>query len=222
MTPEKKIKGKFITLEGLEGAGKSTQANLLYNSLLKKSYPVVKTREPGGTDLGDTIRSILADKVFSNMAPLTEALLFSAARYEHIDKLILPALQEGKIIICDRFADATVAYQCFGRGLDLELIDQVNFIATRGIKPDLTFFLDIEPEKGFLRVTERIKSLKQELDRIEKEENEFFLKVRKGYLYLAKKEPERFKVVKAEGGIEEIYKKIEEIALHYIKKWGME
>ncbi|MCL5773577.1 MAG: dTMP kinase, partial [Firmicutes bacterium] len=127
MPPE--IKGKFITFEGLEGAGKSTQAERLYHSLFNKGYPVVKTREPGGTDLGDAIRSVLADKIFSSMAPMTEALLFSAARYEHIDKLILPELQEGKIIICDRFADATVAYQCFGRGLDLELINQVNFIA---------------------------------------------------------------------------------------------
>lgn len=219
MTPE--IKGKFITFEGLEGAGKSTQAERLYSSLLKAGYPVVKTREPGGTDLGDAIRSILADRVFSSMAPMTEALLFSAARYEHIDKLILPAVQEGKIIICDRFADATVAYQCFGRGLDLELINQVNLIATKGIKPDLTFFLDIEPEKGFLRVTKRIESLNMELDRIENEKSEFFLKVRQGYLYLAKKEPERFKVIKAEGEVEEIYRKIEETALYYIKKWGL-
>lgn len=204
------MNGFFITFEGLEGAGKSTQAKLLYRTLSEKGYPCHLTSEPGGTDLGNAIRDILTDNRYKGMAPLAELYLFSAARAQHVERIIRPSLEEGKIIICDRFSDASLAYQGFGRGLPENLIRETTSRASWNVKPDLTFYMDIEPEKGLSRVSKRIQELEITADRIEREQIDFFRRVREGYLYIAREEPIRVKVLDANLDIEVLSKKIYE------------
>jgi len=177
--------GFFITVEGIEGSGKSTLAKGLYNKLKEKGFPVLLTWEPGGTGVGEKIREVL---LFSeNLSPWTELLLFLASRKEHVEKKILPALREGKIVICDRFDDSTIAYQGFGRGLPLRMLKRINKMVTEKLKPNLTFLLDIEPSEGLNRVGRR--------DRIERENIEFHTKVREGYLKIAKRAKKRVVVI---------------------------
>ncbi|SJZ75992.1 dTMP kinase [Selenihalanaerobacter shriftii] len=201
------MEGLFITLEGPEGAGKSTQIELLNSYLTKKGYQVVQTREPGGTTVGDRIREILLDNNLNNLEPKTELLLYCASRAQHILEVIKPALLEGKIVLCDRFSDATLAYQGYGRKIDIELIQQINRLSTAGLKPDLTFILDIDSEEGL----HRAKGLDKdgfELgigDRIENEKLEFHKRVRSGYLDLAKME-DRFEVIDANHSVDDIFK----------------
>jgi len=178
----------LITIEGIEGSGKSTLAKGLYNKLREKGFPALLTWEPGGTEVGEKIREIL---LFSeNLSPWTELLLFLASRKEHVEKKILPALREGKIVICDRFFDSTIAYQGFGRDLPLRILKRINKIVTDNLKPNLTFLLDISPEKGLKRIKKR--------DRIEKEDFEFHKKVREGYLKIAKRAKKRIFVIDGE------------------------
>ncbi len=177
--------GFFITVEGIEGSGKSTLAKGLYNKLKEKGFPVLLTWEPGGTGVGEKIREIL---LFSeNLSPWTELFLFLASRKEHVEKKILPALREGKIVICDRFDDSTIAYQGFGRELPLRILKRMNKIVTQELKPNLTFLLDIEPAEGLKRTDRR--------DRIEKENIDFHSKVREGYLKIAKRAKKRVIVI---------------------------
>jgi dTMP kinase len=193
------MKGKFISFEGIEGTGKSTQAKLLQQGLLGLGYEVILTEEPGGTLISLRIREILLSVDHTNMKPLTELLLYNAARAQHIEEVILPALNRGAVVITDRFTDSTFAYQGYGRGIDLELLESIDKIATNGLRPDMTMLLDLDVETGLKR-NRRI----NKTDRLELEDVEFHKRVRKGYHELAAKEPERIKVLDASVGIEEL------------------
>ncbi|MDD5155587.1 MAG: dTMP kinase [Candidatus Omnitrophica bacterium] len=183
------MKGKFITFEGSEGSGKSTQSRLLYQYLKDKGYKVIYLREPGGTKISEKIRDILLDAKNTSMQPVCETLLYMAARSQLVDKVIRPALLGGKLVICDRFLDSTLAYQGYGLGIDIKTIKCIGDFATAGIKPDLTIFLDL-PVRDGLKYRHGIK------DRIEKRSLNYHTRVRNGYLELAARQPRRIKIVK--------------------------
>ncbi len=193
------MKGGFISFEGIEGTGKSTQAKLLQQGLIGLGYEVILTEEPGGTIISLRVREILLSVDHTNMKPLTELLLYNAARAQHIEEVILPALNRGAVVITDRFTDSTFAYQGYGRGLDLRLLESIDGIATNGLRPDITILLDLDVETGLKR-NRRI----NKTDRLELEDVEFHKRVRKGYHELAAKEPERIKTLDASGGIKEL------------------
>jgi dTMP kinase len=184
------MKGKFITFEGSEGCGKSTQSRLLYEYLKRKGKRVVYLREPGGTKISERIRKILLDPK-NHINPLCETLLYMAARASIVNQVIKPALLKGKIVVCDRFLDSTLAYQGFGLGVDINFIKYAGNFVTGGIKPDLTIFLDLPIKKG-------LKYRQSAKDRIEKRSLKYHLRVRKGYLALARQEPGRIKIIKVE------------------------
>lgn len=188
----------LITFEGIEGSGKSTQAGLLVEYLRGKGLNVILTREPGGVEVSERIRSILIETGL-NISPKAELFLFLASRAQHTDELIRPSLQKGYIVVCDRYIDASVAYQGYGRGLDVGMIKRLNDLATDGLRPDLTVLLDLPPEEGLKRVR-----ASKKVDRIEGEDLEFHRRVREGYLEIARSEPDRFLVIEATGGISEI------------------
>lgn len=185
-------------MEGGEGSGKTTHSLLLKEYLENKGYEVLLTREPGGTALAESIRNILLSPD-SNLAPLSELLLFEASRVQHIEEIVLPALHCGKLVICDRFTDATVAYQGYGRNLDLALIRKLNKAASLGLEPLLTLYMDINPGLGLSKAKKLDKeSYGKNGDRIERESATFHRNVRKGYLAQAKKYPARIKVIKTQ------------------------
>ncbi len=185
----KTMKGKFITFEGSEGCGKSTQSKLLYLYLKKKGYRALYLREPGGVAISEKIRKILLDPRNKNMSPLCETLLYMASRAQVIEEVILPAIKKGRIVICDRFLDSTLVYQGYGLGIDIESILRIGDFATAGLKPDLTILLDLAVKKGL-----EYRSGKK--DRIEQRSFRYHFKVRKGYLTLAAEEPKRIRVIK--------------------------
>jgi dTMP kinase len=196
----------FITFEGIEGCGKTTQVKRLSKRLFDNKIQFVVTLEPGGTELGEKIRKILLDSKNNTIYPLTELILYEADRAQHVEEIIKPALEMGKWVICDRFFDATVAYQGSARGQDMELIRILNEKAAQGIKPDITFLLDCPVEIGLYRARKRSRALSQEgQDRFEREKMEFHRVVRKGYLEIARTEDRRFKIIDAtmsENGME--------------------
>ncbi len=196
-------KGLFITFEGADGCGKTTQMNLLAEYLKKENIPFILTREPGGKGLGEKVREILLNYE-GPVSDRCESFLFLADRAQNIDIIVNPAVEKGKIVLCDRHIDSTVAYQGYGRGLDIERINMLNDIATNGKKPDLTFVFDIDVETSMKRVG-------TEKDRLESAGIEFHNRVRNGYLELAKQEPKRIKVLDATKSIEEIHKQVIEI-----------
>jgi len=187
----------FITFEGGEGCGKSVQARALYRRLVKLAIPALLTHEPGGTAIGKRISQCLK-WAHSDISPLSELLLFTASRAQLIDEVIRPNLEKGTIVICDRYTDSTIAYQSYGRGLDLETVKTINNAATRGLKPNLTILLNISAEEGLARK----KGRKQ--DRFEQENIAFHRRVRGGYLKLAAAEPERWLIINATQSKEEI------------------
>ena len=187
----------FITFEGGEGCGKSVQARALYRRLLRSSIPALLTHEPGGTPPGKRIGRLLK-WAHSEMSPLTELLLFNASRAQLITEVIQPNLREGKVVICDRYADSTIAYQSYGRGLDIKIVTAINNAATQGLKPDLTILLDMSVEDGLARKSSR----KQ--DRFEQEDIAFHQRVRNGYLKLAASDPQRWLIIDATQPEEEI------------------
>jgi dTMP kinase len=194
----KKNKGIFITVEGGEGSGKTTQSRLLREYIKKLGREVLLTREPGGTVFAEAIRKILLSPEF-NPVPISELFLYEAARVQHMEEFVIPALKAGKVVICDRFTDATVAYQGYGRNLDLKLINQLNKAATFGVLPKLTIYLDIDAKKGLNKSKNLDKeSYGSDGDRIERESVLFHNNVRKGYLSQAKKYPKRIKVIKTQ------------------------
>ena len=205
------MEGIFITFEGIEGAGKSTQSRMLKRALSEKGFPCVLTSEPGGTPLGDAVRNLVIDTKYKDMTPLAELFLFSSARAQHVEKIIRPSLEEGKIVICDRFFDASVAYQGFGRKLPLTLVHETNSRSSWNVRPDFTFFLDIDPARGLTRISKRIQELEIPADRIEKETLEFFHRVREGYFYLVNEEPVRFNVLDASMEVDDVHKIILDI-----------
>ena len=192
-----KHNGFFITLEGVEGAGKTTQINRLAEALGEN---VIVTREPGGTQISEQIREIFLTA--TEISAQTELMLIAASRAQHVSELILPALHDGKTVICDRFSDATIAYQGYRKGIALERIEQVNSIATQGLKPDVTFLLDLPPHIGL----NRKKNSDEPLTRLELETLTSHEKVRNGYLALAKSDPERVRIINAQLDIDEISK----------------
>ena len=194
-------KSFFITLDGIEGVGKTTQIKLLENYLKSKNKEYISTREPGGFALAESIRALLLSK---DMCSITELLLYEAARSEHINRVVKPALDDGKTVICDRFIDSTLAYQGYGRGINLSVIDELNKIASHGIEPDLTIILDLTVEQAFARMQKR----NQEPDRIEKSGKEFFVKAREGFLNIAKTQSNRVKIVNADQPEELIHAEI--------------
>jgi len=196
----------FITLEGIEGAGKTTQLPRLVDFLEQHGHACVVTREPGGTGMGQKIRSLLLDPDNSDMSPETELFLYAADRAQHVRRLIEPALADGKTVVCDRFADATEVYQGWARGLDMELVRVLNRVATGGRKPDITLLFDLPPEAGLKRAWQRIaQNGKEAADcRFENEKMVFHERVRQGYLDLARREPERFVVIDALGTAAEV------------------
>lgn len=192
--------GFFITFEGIEGCGKSTQLKLLARNLTTHGHEVTVTREPGGCPISDQVRGILLDANNSAMTPMAELLLYAAARAQHVAEIVVPALKEDRIVICDRFTDATVAYQGYGRQLNLTVINQLNQLATAGLRPDLTILLDCPVEVGLSRALARINSSQgAREERFELESMQFHQKVRDGYLQLADKEADRFIVISDEG-----------------------
>ncbi|MFH0847390.1 MAG: dTMP kinase [Chloroflexota bacterium] len=190
----------FITFEGGEGSGKSTQAEVLYQRLLKLGIPAVLTHEPGGTPLGERVTDILKWAKDTQISALTELLLFNASRAELVAEVIRPSLEVGKVVISDRYTDSTLAYQGYGRGLPLDTIRQVNAVATGGLIPDLTIVLDVSVEAGFAR------KKRERSDRFQDEVTAFHERVRAGFLELAKSEPKRFLVVDATKSKSEIEK----------------
>jgi len=185
-------KGMFITFEGGEGSGKSTHSKLLCDFLRRKGLKVLHTREPGGTSISEKIRKVLLDTRNKEMDVISEMLLYMAARAEIIKQKISPALKKGNIVICDRFIDATLAYQGYAGGIDISIIKNIGRLVTKSISPDVTFFLDIDVKKG-------LKRSGRNKDRIERKSILYHKKVRKGYLSIAKKEPKRVKVISSIG-----------------------
>ncbi|MCX7923788.1 MAG: dTMP kinase [Clostridia bacterium] len=191
--------GIFITVEGTDGAGKTTQIALMKDYLESKGYEVVLTREPGGTSISEKIRSLILDPENTEMGILTEALLYAAARAQLVSQVIRPAIEQGRIVICDRFVDSSYVYQGYGRGIDLKIVADINRAALNGVTPDITFFFDISPETALAR---RINATGA--DRIEKEKMDFHMKVYHGYKKLALLYPERIKTIDSRRSIEEI------------------
>ena len=187
--------GFFVTFEGIEGCGKTTQIRHLTAHLEGKRQPFLLTREPGGTAISDRIRQILLSSENSLMEPATEFFLYAAARAQHIAEVVLPALRNGKTVLCDRFADATLAYQGFGRGLNLAWLEEIHNRFLQGLKPDLTFLLDLPVEEGLRRAWKRMENQAVKEDRFEKEDLAFHQRVREGYLFLARREPNRIVVL---------------------------
>jgi dTMP kinase len=186
------IKGKLITFEGIDGSGKSTQIKKLESRLKRFKINYVTYREPGGTSLSEKIRQILLDKENMELSSISEGLLFAAARAQLVKEKIRPDLHSGKVVICDRFIDSTIAYQGYGRGLDVQKLVSINEIATEGLIPDITFLLDIKPENAFKRIDST------EIDRMESVGIKFFKKIRKGYFQIIKDNPERFFLINAD------------------------
>ncbi|MFC1920665.1 dTMP kinase [Chloroflexota bacterium] len=183
--------GLFITFEGGEGSGKTFQAKALYRKLLETGVQVLLTHEPGGTEAGEKISHLLKQSKEIEMSPLTELLLFNASRAQLIEEVLQPSLKAGEVVICDRYTDSAIAYQSFGRGLDIELVRSINNTATQGVMPNLTILLDMPPEEGFIRIKRR------EKDRFEQEDMAFHKRIRDGFLSLAADEPGRWLVVDA-------------------------
>jgi len=201
--------GFFITLEGIEGSGKSSQARALQQFLQQSGYQTFLTREPGDTEIGRIIRELLLNPDYTEMKPRTEILLYAADRAQHVSELVRPALADGKVVISDRYYDSNLAYQGYGRGLDLETVKKINFWAVEELHPDLTILLDLPVQQGLKRA--RNLALDNLGDRLEREEINFHQRVRQGYLKLAETWPERIKVVDAALSRAEVERNLREI-----------
>lgn len=202
----------FITLEGPEGSGKTSQIPALSEYLQRQGYDVITTREPGGTPISDQIRGVLINMKNTDLTPRTEILLFLAARAQLVDQLIKPALLEGKVVLCDRYGDSTLAYQGYGHQTDLELLKHLLAFATGGLKPDLTIFLDIDVERGLMR-----KKKVDEWNRLDAYEVAFHQRVRQGYHQLIAEEPERWVVVDASQPKEVVQQNLRQVILERLE-----
>jgi dTMP kinase len=202
----------FITFEGVEGSGKTTQIRRLKEYLTQKGIPCKVTREPGGCPIGERIRKILLNPDHREMAPLGELFLYEASRTQHVREVIEPLLKRGTVVLCDRFTDASVAYQGYGRKVDLNLVGRLNRLSSGGVRPDVTFLLDCPIDLGLKRAIRRNRALNQEKeDRFEREKVEFHRRVREGYLSIAKKEPQRVRVIDTRQTEERVFEKIRKI-----------
>jgi dTMP kinase len=209
--------GAFITFEGIDGCGKSTQLRLLAGELRVRGMHVVTTREPGGTPLGQKLRAALLD-VQEQVDPLAELLVFAADRAQHVRKHLLPALKENEVVLSDRYADATVAYQGAGRGFDSKLIQEIVELATDGLKPDLTLLFDLSVDESAVRTRRRVAS--KRTDRLDSEDREFHIRVRDAYVEIAKAEPDRFRVIDARGSVDETHRLVMDIVIPFLSERG--
>lgn len=205
--------GRFITFEGVEGSGKTTQIRLAGEFLRERGLAVVMTQEPGGTPLGDRIRELLLNRGGFDISGETEVFLFAAARAQHTGTVIRPALEAGKIVLCDRYSDATIAYQAYGRGLPLEPVREICRIASGGLAPQLTLLFDLPVEEGLERAFRRIAGREDSLreDRFEREHLDFHRRIREGYLAIARQEPDRVQVLDASKGIEPTRREVQSV-----------
>lgn len=192
----------FITFEGGEGSGKTTAIKRIIAELESRGYEVILTREPGGTPIGEQIRNVILDKANTAMDPRTEALLYAASRRQHLAEKILPAIKEGKVVLCDRYLDSSLAYQGGARNLGIEEILNVNLYATEGFEPDITFLFDIEPELGLARIAA---NAGREVNRLDVEKLEFHHKVRESFHKVAAMFPKRFRIIDASKGPDEVF-----------------
>ena len=192
----------FITFEGGEGAGKSTAIKRIVEKLTSEGYEIVLTREPGGTPMAEEIRNVILDKKNTAMDPRTEALLYAASRRQHLVEKVIPALKEGKLVLCDRFLDSSLAYQGGARGIGIDTVYNMNLFATEGMLPDLTILFDIKPEEGLARIAA---NSQREVNRLDVEKLTFHNKVRDSFHELAKKFPERFVIVDASKTPDEVF-----------------
>jgi dTMP kinase len=206
--------GIFITFEGPEGCGKSTHAKRLYEHLKKKGYRCVYTREPGGTKLGEAIRRVLLDSRNLGITEVSELLLFEAARAQVVRERILPALTQGAIVICDRFSDATFAYQGYGGNLDLGMIRDLDAISTEGLVPDVTILLDFDPALGLKRTTKTRRP-----DRMERKPISYHRRVRRGYLEIARSNPHRVRVIRSDGAIAHTHERVRQEVSGVLKRY---
>lgn len=200
--------GHFLSFEGIDGCGKTTQIRLLENYLVSQGFPVVTTREPGGTEVSESIRQVLLASKNTSLLPQAELLLYYASRHQNLFQKILPSLEQGAWVLCDRYADASMAYQGYGRGLDLQLISYLDQAIIQRRMPELTFLIDIVPAESLRRARLRNQSSRVDEGRFEKESLSFFEKVRRGYLEIARQEPERFRILDGSLEIEAIHQSI--------------
>lgn len=210
--------GTFITFEGIDGSGKSTQLRLLANFLKQSGCEVVLTREPGGTPVGTRLRAALLDAQ-EEVDPLTELLVFAADRAQHVRTVLRPALEAGRVVFSDRYADATAAYQGAGRGFPPELIAEIIELATEGLRPDLTLLFDLPVDKSTSR-TGRRSNGKQKGDRLDAETADFHVRVRDAYLRLAHAEPQRVKIIETDQPVESTHERVKEIVIPFLKSRG--
>lgn len=213
------MRGRFITFEGIEGSGKSTQIALLHDHLKAQGTKVVLTREPGGTPIGDRIRQILLDPEHHGLDHAAELLLYAASRAQHLREVIGPALEAGKVVLCDRFSDATLAYQGYGRGLSIPMIEELDRMVTGSLRPDATLLFDIDARTGLSRA--RGRNADRDLHREARFENEdiaFHTRVRDGYYYLAHRDPDRIRVVNASRTQQEVQQDVRKIVDEVLKK----
>ena len=204
---------RFITFEGGDGSGKTTQLKALENYLTAHGKSCVSSREPGGTSVGRLLRRVLLEVGKRRITSATELFLYLADRAQHIHEVIIPALEQGKIVLCDRHTDSTLAYQGYGRGIDLQLLRRLNDMASQGIKPDLTLLLDCPVEIGLSRTTQRRSQTAagQSEDRFEREKLDFHERIRAGFLELARAEPDRFRIINAAGSAQAVAEDIKNI-----------
>ena len=213
-----KHSGKFITFEGLDGCGKSTQLDREASRLRQEGCPVVTTQEPGGTATGRKIREIVLHASAHPLSASTELALMFAARSQHIEEVILPALHAGKIVLCDRFTDSSVAYQGYGRGIAPDAIRTLEDLFCRGLRPDLTIILDIDPATGMTRARARNRAAQEKETRFEEEGLEFFRRVRQGYAEIARREPGRVRLIDGKGSVDEVHLKVHQEVHERVRK----
>ncbi len=215
------MRGLFITIEGPEGAGKTTQARLLYERL-SSTYPILHTREPGGTQIGERIRHLLLDEGRREMTPHTEMLLFAASRAQFVSEVVEPALREGRVVVSERYVDASLAYQGYARGLGIDVVRQVNVVASRGLTPDLTLLLDIDPAVGLARARAAAgkEGRRGHGDRMEQEDLTFHARVREGFLLLAREEPNRMHVVDGNRDQRTVHEEVAAVVERFLRAKG--
>lgn len=207
-------KGKFIVFEGGEGSGKSTMIELIYNFLIEKGVECIKTREPGGIKISEDIRNIILDTQNTSMDSKTEALLYAAARRQHLVEKVIPELEMGKIVLCDRFIYSSLAYQGYARGIGVDDIFLINKFAIEEYMPDLNLLFDLSPEVGLDRIN---KNKDREVNRLDLEKIDFHNRVREGYINLAKENKDKFIIINAEKTLNEVFEETKDIILEYIK-----
>lgn len=199
---------RFITFEGIEGSGKTTQIQMLSNALDERGQEHLLTREPGGTPIGDQIRKVVLHPANSAMSVTCELMLYAAARAQHVEEVIRPALAEGRLVLCDRFTDATRAYQGYGRGLSLDLIERLHRLEVLSLRPDRTLLFDLEAATALVRARERDDPGARDESRFEQQDLAFHERVRAGYLELARREVQRFVIIDAKGGVDAVHARV--------------